>query len=77
VGWDTKSAEGSSAGSLLTARSFGHLGFTGTSIWCDPSRALCVVMLSNRVHPTRENIKIRSYRPRFHDAVVRLIFGDD
>ena len=62
---------------LLSARSFGHLGFTGTSIWCDPSRALCVVLLSNRVHPTRDNIKIRSYRPRFHDAVVRLIFGDD
>jgi CubicO group peptidase (beta-lactamase class C family) len=77
VGWDSKSAEGSSAGSLFSARSFGHLGFTGTSIWCDPARALCVVLLTNRVHPTRENIKIRAYRPRFHDAVVKLVFGDE
>lgn len=76
VGWDTKSAEGSSAGSLFSARAFGHLGFTGTSIWCDPARALCVVLLTNRVHPTRDNIQIRSYRPHFHDAVVRLLFGD-
>ncbi|MFT3921949.1 MAG: serine hydrolase domain-containing protein [Myxococcales bacterium] len=77
IGWDTKSAEGSSAGGLFSSRAFGHLGFTGTSIWCDPARALCVVLLSNRVHTTRENIKIRTYRPHFHDAVVRLIFGDD
>jgi CubicO group peptidase (beta-lactamase class C family) len=77
VGWDSKSAEGSSAGSLFSSRSFGHLGFTGTSIWCDPARALCVVLLTNRVHPTRENIKIRAYRPRFHDAVVKLVFGDE
>ncbi len=77
VGFDTRSAEGSSAGSLFSTRAFGHLGFTGTSIWCDPSRALCVVLLSNRVHPTRDNIKIRSYRPRFHDAVVRILFGDE
>ncbi len=76
VGFDTKSAEGSSAGSLFSTRAFGHLGFTGTSIWCDPARALCVVLLTNRVHPTRDNIKIRSYRPRFHDTVVRIVFGD-
>jgi CubicO group peptidase (beta-lactamase class C family) len=76
VGWDTRSAEGSSAGSLFSARSFGHLGFTGTSIWCDPARSLCVVLLTNRVHPTRDNIRIRELRPRFHDAVVRTLFGD-
>ena len=72
IGWDTKSAEGSSAGSLFSARSFGHLGFSGTSIWCDPARRLCAVLLSNRVHPTRENIAIRDFRPHFHDAVVEL-----
>jgi CubicO group peptidase (beta-lactamase class C family) len=76
VGWDTKSAEGSSAGSLFSSRAFGHLGFTGTSFWCDPARALCVVLLTNRVHPTRENIRIREFRPRFHDQVVRLLFGE-
>jgi CubicO group peptidase (beta-lactamase class C family) len=72
VGWDTRSGEGSSAGSLFSERSFGHLGFTGTSLWCDPVRNVCAVLLSNRVHPTRENIAIRAFRPRFHDLVAGL-----
>jgi CubicO group peptidase (beta-lactamase class C family) len=76
LGWDTKSAEGSSAGSEFSAQSFGHLGFTGTSIWCDPTRRLCAVLLSNRVHPTRENIAIRDFRRRFHDAVADLTFTE-
>lgn len=67
LGWDTKSEAGSSAGELFSALSFGHLGFTGTSIWCDPEHDLCAVLLTNRVHTTRDNILIRSYRPRFHD----------
>jgi CubicO group peptidase (beta-lactamase class C family) len=75
VGWDTRSAQGSSAGSLFSTRAFGHLGFTGTSIWCDPARSLCAVLLTNRVHPTRDNIKIREFRPRFHDAVISAWFG--
>ena len=75
VGWDTRSAQGSSAGSLFSTRAFGHLGFTGTSIWCDPARSMCAVLLTNRVHPTRDNIKIREFRPRFHDAVVSAWFG--
>jgi CubicO group peptidase (beta-lactamase class C family) len=54
LGWDTPS-DVSSAGRYLSARSFGHTGFTGTSIWIDPTRALVVVLLSNRVHPTRAN----------------------
>ncbi|HEX5660013.1 MAG TPA: serine hydrolase domain-containing protein [Polyangiales bacterium] len=76
VGWDTKSAEGSSAGHEFSALSFGHLGFTGTSIWCDPTRRLCAVLLSNRVHPSRENIAIRDFRRRFHDAVAELQFTE-
>jgi CubicO group peptidase (beta-lactamase class C family) len=74
VGWDTKSAEGSSAGELFSERSFGHLGFTGTSIWCDPTRRLCAVLLSNRVFPTRDNLAIRAFRPRFYDAAAALRF---
>ena len=74
VGWDTKSKEGSSAGDQFSEQSFGHLGFTGTSVWCDPTRRLCAVLLSNRVHPTRENIAIRAFRPRFHDAAAELAF---
>ncbi|MBM3163727.1 MAG: beta-lactamase family protein [Chlorobi bacterium] len=74
LGWDLRSLEGSSsAGSLFSATSWGHLGFTGTSIWVDPEKELAVIMLSNRVHPTSENIKIRTFRPRLHDTVARCI----
>ena len=73
VGWDTPSSEASSAGSRCSTQAFGHLGFTGTSIWCDPPRRLCMVLLSNRVHPTRDNVAIRAFRPRFHDAVAQLL----
>ena len=54
LGWDTPSP-GSSAGTLLSPKSFGHTGFTGTSIWIDPTRQLVIVILTNRVHPTRSN----------------------
>ncbi|HJX27112.1 MAG TPA: serine hydrolase domain-containing protein [Thermoanaerobaculia bacterium] len=73
LGWDTKSAEGSSAGTLLSPRSFGHTGFTGTSLWMDPERGLFVILLTNRVHPTRENNLIREVRPAVADAVVRTL----
>jgi len=69
LGWDTPS-ENSSAGSLLSPRSFGHTGFTGTSMWMDPDRNLFVVLLTNRVHPTRENNAIREVRRAVADAVV-------
>ncbi len=70
LGWDTRSREGSSAGNRMGANAFGHLGFTGTSLWCDPDRRLVAVLLTNRVHPTRDNIAIRALRPRFHDALI-------
>ncbi|HEV2856004.1 MAG TPA: serine hydrolase domain-containing protein [Thermoanaerobaculia bacterium] len=73
LGWDTKSAEGSSAGTLFSPRSFGHTGFTGTSIWIDPDRRIFVILLTNRVHPTRENNLIREVRPAVADAVARAI----
>jgi serine-type D-Ala-D-Ala carboxypeptidase len=69
LGWDTPSETGSSAGSHFGADSFGHTGFTGTSMWADPAGDLGVVLLTNRVHPTRENDGIRQLRPEFHDAV--------
>ena len=71
LGWDTKSAEGSTAGTLFSPSSFGHTGFTGTSLWIDPERDLYLVLLTNRVHPTRENRKIVEVRPAVADAVVR------
>ena len=74
LGFDTPSAKESSSGRFLSRSSVGHLGFTGTSFWIDPEKELVVVLLSNRVHPNRENEKIRKFRPFFHDAVIRKIF---
>lgn len=70
LGWDTPSTP-SSSGRYFSARSFGHLGYTGTSIWIDPVRRLEVVLLSNRVHPSRKNEAIRSFRPAIHDLVYQ------
>lgn len=72
LGWDTPTAP-SSSGSHLSAESFGHLGYTGTSLWIDPRRKLEVVLLTNRVHPTRKNESIRAFRPLIHDVVFREI----
>ncbi len=73
LGWDTKSPEHSSAGHYFSATSFGHLGFTGTSVWVDPVRKLFVVFLTNRVCPTRNNQKIAIVRPAIHDAVIEAL----
>lgn len=72
-GWDTKSATRSSAGNTFSKTSFGHTGFTGTSIWIDPERKLFVVFLTNRVYPSRENKKIIGVRPKLHNAVIDAI----
>jgi CubicO group peptidase (beta-lactamase class C family) len=69
AGFDGKSADQSSAGSLAGPRSFGHLGFTGTSLWCDPDADRVLVLLSNRVCPTRNNPRIRAARPVVNDAL--------
>ncbi len=74
LGWDTVSSGTSSAGQQLSRRSHGHLGFTGTSLWVDPERAIAVVLLSNRVHPERGNgAAIRRFRPQLHDAVAEFV----
>ena len=70
LGWDGKSDESSAAGTLIDADAFGHLGFTGTSLWCDPRRELVIALLTNRVAVSDDNAAIRAYRPTFHDAVV-------
>jgi CubicO group peptidase (beta-lactamase class C family) len=54
----------------MSPDSFGHVGFTGTSLWIDPDRSLYVVLLTNRVHPTPENNAITRVRPALHDAIV-------
>jgi len=75
LGWDTPSDQGSSAGDLFSRRSFGHTGFTGTSIWVDPDTDVWVVLLTNRVHPTRENNRHVPLRRAVHDAVIRSVQG--
>ncbi len=73
LGWDTRSAEKSSSGQYMSMRAFGHTGFTGTSIWIDPVKKVFVILLSNRVHPTRDNRRIIGFRPRLHDAVMQAL----
>lgn len=75
-GWDVRSPEGSSAGKSFGINSFGHLGYTGCSVWVDPDLQLVAVLLTNRVHPSSENLLIRSFRPRFHDRVHALVIED-
>ena len=69
AGFDGKSADQSSVGALASRRSFGHLGFTGTSFWCDPDADRVLVLLTNRVCPTRHNPRIRAARPAINDAL--------
>ncbi len=74
LGWDTPSASGrSSAGTLLSRDSFGHTGFTGTSMWIEPEQELFVILLTNRVHPTRENRAILDVRGEVADLIVRAM----
>jgi CubicO group peptidase (beta-lactamase class C family) len=68
LGWETPTGR-NSAGQRLSARAFGHTGFTGTSLWMDPERNLFVVLLTNRVNPTRQNTRIGAVRSRLADAV--------
>ncbi|MGB7494936.1 MAG: glycoside hydrolase family 3 N-terminal domain-containing protein [Candidatus Acidiferrum sp.] len=75
LGWVAHAENGSSgfSGHYFSAHSFGHTGFTGTSLWIDPDHEIFVVLLTNRVNPTRENMKIAQVRPAFHDAVMKAL----
>ena len=70
AGFDGKSSEASSAGALMGPRAFGHLGFTGTSLWIDPDAQVVLSLLTNRVHPTRHSVAIRAARPWAHDTLM-------
>ncbi len=74
LGWDFVSTSGyTSAGTLFGPLSYGHTGFTGTSVWADPGKKIFIILLTNRVYPTRNNQKIRNVRPAVHDAVMRAL----
>jgi CubicO group peptidase (beta-lactamase class C family) len=70
LGFDMPRPVSSSCGVLFSPLSVGHLGFTGTSFWMDLKRRIIIILLTNRVHPTRENNKIRTFRPSLHDCVM-------
>ncbi len=75
LGWDSPSPQKSSAGEYFSSHSVGHLGFTGTSLWIDLERHVHVIVLSNRVHPRRDNDKIQAFRPALHNAVMQVVLG--
>jgi CubicO group peptidase (beta-lactamase class C family) len=75
LGWDTPEP-GGSAGQYLSSQSFGHTGFTGTSLWVDPERQLAIVLLSNRVNPTRDNPRWAPVRSGIADLVMTTVFED-
>lgn len=72
LGWDTPSPP-SQSGNHFSGVSFGHLGYTGTSLWIDPERRLSITLLTNRTWPDTQNQAIKQVRPRFHDAIVETL----
>jgi serine-type D-Ala-D-Ala carboxypeptidase len=72
LGWDTPSTP-SQSGKYFSPQSFGHLGYTGTSIWIDPTRQLSVTLLTNRTWPDCSNQAIKQIRPKFHDAIIEAL----
>ena len=70
LGWDTPTPGNSSSGKYFSRNSVGHLGFTGPSIWMDLEQDVIVIFLTNRIHPTRKNEKIKGFRPRIHDLIM-------
>ncbi|HMK64879.1 MAG TPA: serine hydrolase domain-containing protein [Thermodesulfobacteriota bacterium] len=73
LGFDTPSETDSSAGRFFSRLSVGHLGFTGTSFWLDLEKDLLIILLTNRVHPTRANQKIKTFRPLVHDLIYQQV----
>ena len=74
LGWDTPSSEHSSSGHRFSANSVGHLGYTGCSVWCDLEKNCHIILLTNRVHPSRNNDKIKEFRPTIHDQIMQVLF---
>jgi len=73
MGFDTPSSDERSCGQYFSPHTVGHLGFTGTSFWMDLEQGISVILLTNRIHPTRENQRIRDFRPRIHDKIMEAM----
>jgi serine-type D-Ala-D-Ala carboxypeptidase len=74
AGFDTPSQYGSSSGDFFSKQSIGHLGYTGTSFWIDPERSIIIILLTNRVHPRRDNEKLKLFRPKIHNLIMEQVF---
>ncbi len=77
LGWDTPAPGNSSAGSHFSPTAVGHLGFTGTSLWIEPEREIAMTILTNRVHPSRDNQAIRDFRPLIHNRIMEVLDGSN
>jgi serine-type D-Ala-D-Ala carboxypeptidase len=75
LGWDTPSTP-SQSGKYFSPQSYGHLGYTGTSLWIDPTRQLSITLLTNRTWPDCSNEAIKQLRPKFHDAIIEALNND-
>ena len=73
LGWMLKAAEDSSSGDLYHASSYGHTGFTGTSLWIDPHQQLVTALLTNRVYHGRQAENIHAFRRALHDLIAQGI----
>jgi CubicO group peptidase (beta-lactamase class C family) len=73
-GWDTPSSRNSASGRYFSKRSIGHLAYTGCSIWIDLEKDFSIVLLTNRIHPSTTNEKIKAFRPQIHDLIYKTIF---
>ncbi|MCX7832801.1 MAG: serine hydrolase [Ignavibacteria bacterium] len=80
LGWMTKPVQQpevrTQCGFLISENSFGHFGFTGTSVWCDKERKLIIIFLTNRIYPTRENDGITKIRPELNDEIIKTLFNN-
>jgi serine-type D-Ala-D-Ala carboxypeptidase len=76
LGFDTPALYNSSCGDFFSRKSVGHLGFTGTSFWMDLERSVIVILLTNRIHPSRDNTKIKAFRPEIHNAIMKSLSGE-
>jgi CubicO group peptidase (beta-lactamase class C family) len=73
LGFDTPSLVDPSCGRYFSERTVGHLGFTGTSFWMDLDGGIIIILLTNRIHPSRDNNRIKAFRPKLHDAVMENV----
>jgi len=75
LGFDTKSEAGSTLGKSFSSDTFGHLGYPGTSIWIDPTTQSVVVFLTNHIHPSRLDARIKIIRPKLHELLFEEVLS--